>query len=149
MTWGTIGNVTTTHLDSATDDPSQARVEIYNALIELQAVINGRNAASGVAGLDSSTKVPNTLLPNTIVSSATVDLTLDPSTGRVVIQDIINLTPKTTAELESLAGTTGDVAWCSDGDSGNPCLAVSLAETDSLGNNVWYRVQFGSQIASS
>lgn len=146
MGWGTLGNVTTVHLDSSSGDPSQARDELYNALLELRAVIEGRNTANGVAGLTASGLLPATLLPNTLVSSSTADLTLDPDTGRVSIEDIINLEPKTTAELELVSATEGDVAYCSDGDAGTACVAVSLGETDSAGNSIWYRVALGTQI---
>jgi hypothetical protein len=149
MGWGTIGNVTTDHLDSAADDPSQARVELYNALIELQAVINGRNTAEGVAGLDASALVPNSILPNTLISSTGNDLTLDPASGKVNIEDVLNLNPKTTAELEALTPEAGDIAYVTDGDAGAPCIAVSLGEQDSNLNAIWYRISLGAQISET
>lgn len=125
MAWAIVGNVTTTHLDSATDDPSQARVELYNALLELQKVINGRNTASGVAGLDASSKIGGAYLPNTIVSDASTNLTLQPTTGKVVLEDILALTPQTVAELNARTDQAeGDVAYCSDGDAGSKCIAI-------------------------
>jgi len=148
MGWGTASNVTTNHLNSATDDPSQARVELYNALVELEAVINGRNTANGVAGLDASSLIPAALLPDTLQSSTGTDLTLQPDGERVNIEDVLNLNPNTVAELEAFAVEAGDIAYCSDGDAGAPCIAVSLGETDSNGNGVWYRVQLGSQISA-
>ena len=149
MGWGNSTNVTTDNLNSATDDPSQARVELYNALIELAAVINGRNTANGVAGLDGSGKVLNTLLPDTIISSVTTDLTLQPDTTRVAVQDILNLNPKTVLELEAVVAQAGDVAYCTDGDGGVPCIAVSLGEQDSNLNYIWYRLSLGSQISAT
>lgn len=146
MGWGTLGNVTTVHLDSSSGDPSQAREELYNALLELRAVIQGRNTTNGVAGLTASGLVPASLLPDTITSSTGANLTLDPDTGRVSIEDIINLEPRTTAELELVTATAGDVSYCTDGDAGSACLAVSLGETDSAGNSIWYRVALGAQI---
>lgn len=148
MTWGTIGNVVTTHLASDTDDPSLARVTIYDAIVELQAVINGRAAASGVAPLNASSKVDAAYLPDTITSSTSTDLTLAPDTGRVVIQDILALQPKSTVELEALTGNAGDIAYCSDGDAGSACIAVSLGETDSNGS-IWYRISLGTQISET
>lgn len=148
MGWGIASNVTTNHLNSATDDPSQARVELYNALTELEAVINGRNTANGVAGLDSSTLIPAALLPDTLTSSTGTDLTLDPDSERVNIEDVLNLNPNTVSELEAFSAEAGDIAYCSDGDTGVPCLAVSLGETDSNGNSIWYRVSLGSQISA-
>lgn len=144
MGWATVGNVTTTHLDSSADDPSQARAEIYSALLELQNVINGRGAASGVAPLDASSKVTTTYLPDTLASSI-----LAPTGARVTIQDILNLTPKTVTELEAIETQAGDIAYCSDGDAGSPCLAVATTTVDSTGATVWLRIALGSQISAT
>lgn len=142
MTWGTVGNVTTNHLDDAADDPSQARVELYNALVELQAVINGRGTSNGVASLNASTKIPAAQLPDTIQSSSGQPLLLQPNTGRVSIEDIILLTPKTVAELNALSSVAGDVAFCSDGDAGTECIAVYD------GTN-WLRISLGAAISAT
>ncbi len=147
MGWATVANVTTTHLDSASDDPSQARAEIYNAFIELQAVINGRGTASGVAPLDGSIKIDNSFLPNTITSSASTDLTISPTTDRTVFENIINLTPQTVTQLAVLTANAGDVAFCSNGASGQPCLAVCTGSTDSNGTE-WFRISLGTQIST-
>lgn len=141
MGWGTVGNVTTTHLDSATDDPSQARVELYNALVELQAVINGRGAASGVASLNTSSVIPAAQLPDTIQSSSGNPLLLQPDTGRVTIEDILLLTPQTVTELNALSSSAGDVAYCSNGDAGSPCIAV-------YNGTAWKVISFGSTISA-
>lgn len=118
MAWATVGNVTTTHLDSADDSPAEARVELYNALVELQNVINGRGAVSGVASLDANTKIPAAQLPDEFNSSASTDITLDPTTGIVVIEDIVKLNPisrSTAYGVSNLAD--GMMAMLSDGDS--------------------------------
>jgi hypothetical protein len=148
MAWGNAGNINTTNLDSAADDPSLAREDLYNALIELLAVINGRGAANGVATLDANSLVPAAQLPDTIESSLTNNLILAPDTGRVAVQNIINLTPQTVAELEGLTGIEGDVAFCSDGDAGVACLAVYGTSSD--GSTVgWNRIPFGAIISGS
>lgn len=149
MGWGNVGNVTTTHLNSATDDPSQARGELYNALVELQNVIGGRATADGVAPLDGSGKIDNSYLPNTLTSTASTDLTVSPSTDRTVFQNIINLTPQTVSELELLTANAGDLAYCSDGFAGTPCLAVCTGDVDSNGQAIWYRVALGIQISAT
>lgn len=148
MGWGTAGNVTTVHLNSGSDDPSQARSEIYNALVELQAVINGRATANGVAPLDASSKITNTYLPDTIASSYGTPLTISPSADRTVFENIIGLTPQTVAQLILLNANAGDIAYCSDGDAGSPCLAVCTGTTDSNGTE-WFRVALGTQISTS
>lgn len=141
MGWGTAANVTTVHLDSATDDPSQARVELYNALVELTAVINGRNTANGVAGLSGSSKITASQLPNTIISDTATDLTLQPTTTRVNIEDLVNLNPRTVSQLTALTAQEGDVAYCSNGASGSPCLAV-------YNGTAWKQVTLGSTITT-
>lgn len=148
MGWGTSGNVTTVHLNSGSDDPSQARTEIYNAFIELQAVIGGRGTSNGVAPLGSDSKVANTYLPDTLTSSFSTDLTVAPATARTVFQNIISLTPRSVAQLSILTANAGDIAFCSDGDAGQPCLAVCKGTTDSNGTE-WFRISLGTQISIS
>lgn len=118
MAWATVGNVTTTHLDSADDSPAEARVELYNALLELQNVINGRGAVNGVASLDANTKVPSAQMPDEINSSGSTDLTLDPATGIVAVEDIIRLNPITRTAAYAVSNLAdGMMAMMSDGDS--------------------------------
>lgn len=149
MGWGNAGNVSTTNLDNANDDPSLARNDLYLALIELAAVINGRDTSNGVCPLDASSLVPNTKLPNTLISSSANDLTLTPNTGRVTVNDILKLNPQTVNDLENLTVQAGDIAYCSNGDAGSPCLAVSLGITDSSGLAEWYRISLGSLISAT
>lgn len=142
MGWGTAANVTTENLDSATDNPSLARVEIYNALVELQNVINGRGTANGVASLNSSSKIPAAQLPDTLTSSTGQPIVLQPNTGRVTIENILKLTAQTVTQLSALSALEGDVAYCSNGDAGSKCIAVYD------GSN-WKVVSLGSTISSS
>jgi hypothetical protein len=128
MAWGNPANIITTNLDQSTDSPALARADIKSALDELSAVINGRNSANGVAGLDGTSKISATYLPDEINSSAATDLTLDPTTGKVKLEEILNLKPQTTAQLNARTDkASGDVAYCSDGgadSAGSGCLAV-------------------------
>jgi hypothetical protein len=118
MAWATVGNVTTTNLDSALDSPAEARVELYNALLELQNVINGRGAVDGVASLDGDTRIPSAQMPNEINSASGTDLTLDPATGVVVIEDIVKLNPISRSAAYAVAAPQdGMIAMMSDGDS--------------------------------
>ena len=101
MAWPTDdSNIVTTNLDAGTDSPAAARPDLKAALDELANVINGRNQASGVAGLDASSKITNTQLPDTIISSASTNLTIDPNTGVVVIEDVMQLNPVAYASLQ-------------------------------------------------
>jgi len=128
MAWGTAGNINTTNLSDGTKSPALARQNLFDALNELLAVINGRNTANGVPGLDASSKILNTQLPNTITSSAAQDLLLDPNTDKVNLEHILNLNPQTAAQLNARTDkANGDIAFCSDGgddSAGVGCIAV-------------------------
>ena len=150
MGWATAGNVVTTNLDAGTDNPAAARPDIKNAFDELKNVINGRGTADGVASLDSDSRVPSSQLPNEINSSSATNLTLDPSTGKVALEEILNLKPQTVAQLNARTDIAqGDVAFCSNGDAGTECIAVAVGEDDSAGNPTWKVVQIGNAIATS
>ena len=141
MTWGTTSNVITTNLDDATDSPAAARPDIKAALDELKNVIDGRNTANGVAGLNASSKIDAAYLPDEINSTSATNLTLDPATGKVLLEEILNLKPQTAAQLNARTDqATGDVAYCSDGgddSAGVGCIAV-------YDGNDWRAVQLGT-----
>ena len=150
MAWATAGNVSTTNLAAGTDSPALARADLKAALTELIAVINGRNTANGVVGLNASTKIAATYLPDEINSASGNDLTLDPSSDKVKLEHILNLNPQTVAQLNARTDMIqGDVAFCSNGDAGTECLAVVVIEDDSAGEMTWKAVSIGNAIATS
>jgi hypothetical protein len=125
MAWGNSSNVDTTHLTAGTNSPASARPDLKAALDELTAVIDGRGTASGVAPLNASSKVSAVYLPDEINSSSATNLTLDPTTGKVALEEILNLKPQTLAQLNARTDQAeGDIAYCSDGNSGAKTLAV-------------------------
>ena len=125
MAWADSNNVVTTNLDAGTDSPAAARPDLKAALDELILVIDGRGTANGVAPLNASTKISTTYLPDEFNTTALTDLTLDPSTGKVKIEEILNLQPQTVAQLNGRTDQAeGDVAYCSNGDAGSKCIAV-------------------------
>ena len=126
MAWPTnSSNIDTQHLDAGTDSPASARANIKTALDELANVIDGRNQASGVAGLDASSKISATQIPDELNSTSATDLTLDPATGKINIEEILQLKPQTLAQLNARSDKEeGDLAYCSNGNSGSKCLAV-------------------------
>ena len=140
MAWATASKVVTTNLDAGTDTPAAARPNLKAALDELIIVINGRAQASGVAPLNSSTKIDATYLPDELNTSSSTDLTLDPATGKVKIEEILNLAPQTKTQLNARTDkASGDVAYCSDGgedSAGVGCVAV-FDGTD------WRAIQLG------
>jgi len=100
MAWpANANNISTTNLDAGTDNPASARPDLKAALDEITNLINGRNQASGVAGLDASSKISATQLPDEINSSSSTDLTIDPTTGVVVVEDVVQLNPVAYAAL--------------------------------------------------
>lgn len=142
MGWGNASNINTTNLDAGTDSPATARADLKAALDEITAIINGRNAADGVAGLNSSSKIVATYLPDEINSSATNPLILDPATGKVKLEEILNLAPQTVAQLNARTDQAqGDVAYCTDGNAGSKCIAV-------YDGAAWKVVALGSTIST-
>ena len=125
MAWANSSNVITTNLDAGTDSPAAARPDLKAALDELVIVIDGRGQASGVAPLNASTKIDATYIPDEINSTAATDLTLDPATGKVALEEILNLAPQTVTQLNARTDQAeGDIAYCSNGDAGSKCIAI-------------------------
>jgi len=150
MGWANSSNVSTTNLDAGTDSPAAARPDLKAALDELVNVIDGRNTANGVAGLNASSKLASSQIPDEINSTSGQNLTLDPATDKVLLEHILRLNPQTTAQLNARTDIEqGDIAFCSDGDAGTECLAVAVGEDDSAGNPTWKVVSIGSAISSS
>ena len=141
MAWATSSNVITTNLDAGTDSPAAARPDLKAALDELVIVIDGRGQASGVAPLNASTKIDATYIPDELNSTAATNLTLDPATGKVALEEILNLAPQTVTQLNARTDQAeGDVAYCSNGDAGSKCIAIYNG-TD------WKVVSLGSTIS--
>jgi len=121
LTGVTIG---TTNVDAVTDSPASARADIKSAFDQINGITASFDSASGIAALDSGGRIASNKLPNSLISSSSANLTLNPDTGVLVINDLIQLNPRTVAQLNALTGVTGQVAYCSDGDGADPCLAV-------------------------
>lgn len=141
MAWPS-SSVSTTNLDSTADRPADARADLYNAVVAINDIVSMRGVALGVASLDSTGHVPNTQIPDTISSDSGNDITLQPASSRVTIFYLAGLQPRTVSQLGNISATTGDVSYCSNGDAGNPCLAVYT------GSN-WKRVAFGANISAT
>lgn len=119
MAWpANANNINTDNVNAGTDNPASARADIKAAFDEITNIINGRNEASGVAGLDSSSKISNTQLPDTIISSASSALTLTPNTGLLNINSVMKLNPQSRSDLYARTDLAdGMIAIASDGDS--------------------------------
>lgn len=111
MAWpANANNISTTNLDAGTDNPASARPDLKAALDEITNIINGRAQASGVASLDSNSKIPSAQLPDEINSSSSTNLTIDPTTGVVVVEDVVQLNPVAYAALPS-SPAKGQIAF--------------------------------------
>ena len=119
MAWpSNTNNISTDNVDSGTDSPASARADIKAAFDEIINIINGRGEASGVAPLSASSKILATYMPDEFNSSSSTDLTLDPATNVVVVEDIVKLNPRTRAQLYAQSNLAdGMIAMASDGDS--------------------------------
>lgn len=69
MTTWPSGSVPTGNLDAGTDSPAAARSDLKTMADKVNDMIGARGAASGVASLDASTKIPLAQLPLTTVAN--------------------------------------------------------------------------------
>lgn len=141
MAWPNT-SISTEHLDSTSDSPAAAREDLYDAVVAVNDIIASRAAASGIASLDSTARVPQSQINPTLTSTANVAITLQPGNQRVTVENILNLTSQTVTQLNSITASAGDVAYCSNGASGNVCLAVYNGVS-------WRQVALGANIASA
>lgn len=136
MAWPST--LTTTNLDNDADSPYLARAEIYAAVVAVNDITDSRGVADGIASLDGTGRVPAAQLP----ALQTTTTTFQPTAGRVTFKNLVTLYPQTVSALEGITGVEGDVAYCSNGDAGTPCLAVYNG-TD------WLVVSLGSAISAT
>lgn len=127
MTFPTGTTISTANLDSPDDDPSLARADLYNLAVAVNDIIASANSSQGVLILDAGGKVAGSLLPATFTTTAG-NIALNPNSGVVSLQKVLRLSQIVTADLGSVTGTTapsaGDICYLTDGDAGDPCLAV-------------------------
>lgn len=123
MTFPSGTTISTANLDSADDDPSLARADLYNMAVAVNSIIASENTASGVLVLDGSGQVPTANMPATLAPSGT--LTLNPSNNIVNIRDVLRLQQRYVEDNALLVSSTaGDIIYLVDGDGGGPCLGV-------------------------
>jgi hypothetical protein len=136
--------INTTNLDSDADSPAAARVDLLALTTAVNTIISERNTNGGVALLDGTGAISSTAVP--ALQQPLGVLTLDPTSTVVKIEDILRLETRTVAQLTTFAtspgASPGDVAYCSNGAGGSPCLAVYN------GTN-WLRVALGAAISAT
>ena len=145
MAWpANTTNIVTTNMDASTDSPAAARADIKAALDEISNIINGRNQASGVAGIGASSKITNTQLPDTIISSSSTDLTLTPTTGTVNINSVLQMNLQTRVQLYARSDLAdGMIGFCTTGDSTDMDAPVYYA------GGIWRRFSDNSELPTS
>jgi hypothetical protein len=125
MTFPIGTQINTTNLDSNDDDPSLARVDLFDLAVAVNALIASANQAQGVLVLDGSGKVANSNLSGFL--QLTGDISLRPSTGITNVRNVLRMNQISVDQLGSTIGTTGpqagDLVFLTDGDAGQPCLA--------------------------
>lgn len=114
MAWATAGNIVTTNLDAGTDSPASARADLKAALDEITVIANNLGTTSGAAKVEANGVVSASV---TGVGTTTGDLTLDPATDVVKIQNVINLNPLAYAALPA-SPAAGDVAFLTTDGAG-------------------------------
>lgn len=119
--------IDTTNLDDSTDDPSLARVDLYDAVTKLNTIIDEANGANGVCVLNASGLVDANKLPQSITLANGVQI-INPVSGIVNIQDILRLTSRPTTDILDITTSTltqGDITISSDGGtSSTMCVAI-------------------------
>lgn len=113
--------INTTNLDAATDDPSLARADLYNAVVALNSIISEADIAGGVALLNGSGEYDSAKMPTTL--SVTGTQTISPTSGKVSIQDVLRLSQLPTSSINALTGNQlGDIVISTDANAGNAAI---------------------------
>lgn len=123
MTFPTGTVISTTNVESADSSPALARADIYNLITAFNQLVASVNSASGVAVLNGDGTLSSDYLPANYVKNGTI--TFFPENKIVNIKDVLRLTQRVTADNSLLTSSSaGDIIYLTDGDAGNPCLAV-------------------------
>jgi len=80
-------DIVTTNLNSASDKPKDARIDLFNALTKLKEIIDSFDAVNGICGLNSSGKVDSSKLTGQVVNGS---LGTDAVNGSKIADDSIN-----------------------------------------------------------
>ena len=107
--------IDTTNLDSDSDSPALARVDLLDAVEKLNTIIADAGTANGVALLNGAGQLDSTAVPLTQTPIGV--MTLAPSSNVVNIQDIVRLTAQPKADILAINTatlSTGDITIVSD-----------------------------------
>ena len=109
--------IPTTNLDSGSDDPSLARLDLLQCITVVNEIVAGRDAALGAATLDSNAKIPSNRLPQLIAWNGAGNQVIAPANAIVEIQSVLVLSPLTKQDIQSVSTSTlqiGSIAFCSN-----------------------------------
>lgn len=116
MAWPTV-TISTTQMDAAGDDPSQARAEIKQMADNVNAIKDAKGAVSGIAELDAGGLVPTAQIPTTPVNKGGTNITA------YTVGDI--LYASATGVLTKLAASTLGYVLTSNGTGVAPSWQLS------------------------
>lgn len=125
MTFPT-STISTANVSSGTSDPSLARADILALIQAVNNMITSANAASGVPTLTANSQIRAEQVPSELRLQSGIQI-IAPVSEIVNIRNILRMATRTVAQLRALEDSVaqpGDIAYCSDGDAGGPCLAV-------------------------
>lgn len=115
--------IPTTNLDSATDDPSLARVDILQAIQSLNAIMADVNQAYGVALLNSSGKYDGAKFPDSQYTDG--QCTITAGNNIISLQSLVRLQRIPKEILLTLTDMIdGDIVLSTDADGGNLALCI-------------------------
>jgi hypothetical protein len=122
MVWPLTQQANTENLEESTSSPSLARQDLFTALTLLNSVILSANAAGGAVVTDGFNKILTQQIPNNL--NMTGNIALQPGTGWVTVNNVLNIEPQTVAQLEAneRIPVLGDVVVISDADAGAPAV---------------------------
>tara|TARA_R110000868_G_scaffold225732_2_gene478011 strand:- start:101 stop:526 length:426 start_codon:yes stop_codon:yes gene_type:complete len=141
MAWPT--NIANTYTGNSAASIASARSELDASIVAVNNIINSRGVASGIPSLDSSGQVPGNQISPNLTTTSGQDLNLLPSSGRVSVTNLLNLTTQSVAQLNTVATpVSGDIAYCNNGNAGVACLAVYSV-------NGWKVVSLGTDISAT
>lgn len=142
MAFPTGTTIPTANLDSGTSDPSLARADLLQTVTAVNDIIASANQASGVVVLTGSGNIPSGIMPQSITLPDGVQI-INPVSGFVNIRNVLRLQQQTKLQVDTITEMiAGDIVFVTDGDAGNPCLAVYNG-TD------WLRISLGAAISTT
>jgi hypothetical protein len=141
MTFPTGTVISTTNVEAADSSPALARADIYNLITAFNQLVASINTAGGVSVLNGDGTINSDNLPANYVKNGTI--TFFPENKIVNIKDVLRLTQRVTADNSLLTSSSaGDIIYLTDGDAGNPCVAV-------YNGSQWRTIRLGTLVGPS